>query len=328
MKALVFTGTESMEYRDEPMPEAGDGESLVKILSAGICGSDMHAWHGHDARRVPPMVLGHELAGVAESGPLKGQRVAINPMVTCLECRDCRDGNPNLCQQRDLLGLVRAGGYAEYVVAPNRNLLALPDTLSFEHAALMEPLAVSVHAVRLAERALSRPISESNVTVLGGGAIGLLAALVLKQKGVRELHIAETSPTRLKLLNSMDLGNCYDPRESSPTDAHMDLVVDAVGSGLTRAAASRLVRQGGVISHIGLQDNAEGLDVRRITLQEIILLGNYTYNDEDCATALDLLNRNALGDYPWLECRPLSVGAQAFHDIDQGIAPPKIVLQP
>jgi len=295
MKALVYTGTETMEFRDEPMPQASEGESVVKIHSAGICGSDMHAWHGHDARRIPPMVLGHELAGVAESGPLKGQRVAINPMVTCLECRDCRDGNPNLCQKRDLLGLIRAGGYAEYVVAPTS---------------------------RLAERALSRPVSESNVVILGGGAIGLLAALVLKQKGAREIHLAETSPTRLKLLSSLGLGNCYDPKETSPPDGAMDLVVDAV------AAASRLVRQGGVISHIGLQDNAEGLDVRRITLQEIILLGNYTYNDEDCTTALDLLNRKALGDYPWLECRPLSEGAAAFHDIDQGAAPPKIILQP
>ncbi len=310
------------------MPEAGADESLVKIHSAGICGSDMHAWHGHDARRVPPMVLGHELAGVAESGPLAGQRVAINPMVTCLLCRDCRDGNPNLCQQRDLLGLGRAGGYAEYVVAPNRNLMPLPDTLSFEHAALMEPLAVSVHAVRLAERALSRPISEANVTVLGGGAIGLLAALVLRQKGVRDMHIAETSPTRLKLLQDMELGHCYDPRESSPAEASMDLVVDAVGSGLTRSAASVLVRQGGVISHIGLQDNEAGLDIRRITLQEIIVLGNYTYNDEDCACALDLLDRQALGSYPWLETRPLSVGAAAFQDIHDGIAPPKIVLTP
>ena len=328
MKALVFTGKETMEFREEPKPEAGLGESLVKIHAAGICGSDMHAWHGHDARRIPPMVLGHELAGLAESGPLKGQRVAINPMVTCLICRDCRDGNPNLCQQRDLLGLVRAGGYAEYVVAPDRNLMPLPDSLSYEHAALMEPLAVVVHAIRLAERVLSRPLSEANVTVMGGGAIGLLAALVLKQKGVRELHVAETSTTRLELLRQLDIGNCYDPRESDPGDARMDLVVDAVGSGITRAAASRLARQGGVISHIGLQDSAEGLDIRRITLQEITLLGNYTYNDEDCSTALDLLNRNALGNHTWLECRSLALGAQAFRDIDQGIAPPKIVLQP
>jgi len=267
MKALVFTGKEAMEFQDIPMPEAGVGESLVRIHAAGICGSDMHAWHGHDARRVPPMVLGHELAGVAESGPLKGQRVAINPMVTCLVCRDCRDGNPNLCQQRDLLGLVRAGGYAEFVVAPDRNLMPLPSTLSFEHAALMEPLAVSVHAIRLAERSLHRPLSEANVVVLGGGAIGLLTALVLKQKGVRELHIAETSAKRLELLRQMDLGNCYDPRESSPADAHMDLSVDAVGSGLTRAAASSLTRQGGVISHIGLHYIARNYTTWQLHLQ-------------------------------------------------------------
>jgi len=243
-----------------------------------------------------------------------------------------RDGNPNLCTQRDLLGLGRAGGYAEYVVAPDHNLLVLPKTLSFEHAALMEPLAVSVHAVRLAERILSRPISESNVLIIGGGAIGLLAALVLKQKGVRAMHVAETSATRLGLLREMELGHCFDPRESSannfPQDGQFELVIDAVGSGITRAMASRYTRQGGVISHIGLQDNTEGLDMRRITLQEITVLGNYTYNDEDCSAALDLLHRGALGAYPWLECRPLSEGAVSFQDIDRGIAPPKIVLQP
>ncbi len=328
MKALVYTGTEHLEFRDEPKPEAAHGESLVKIISAGICGSDMHAWHGHDARRVPPMILGHELAGVVETGPLQSQRVAINPMVTCMSCDDCRAGNPNLCQQRDLLGLLRAGGYAEYAVAPDRNLIPIPDTLSFEHAALMEPLAVSLHAVRLVERVLTRPISEANVAILGGGAIGLLAALVLHQKGVRELHIAETSTTRLELLRSMNFANCYDPRSSSPGEGRMHVVFDAVGSGITRQTASQLVRQGGVISHIGLQDNEPGLDVRRITLQEITVLGNYTYNDQDCTAALDLLDRQALGDYPWLECRPLSVGPQSFRDIDQGIAPPKIILLP
>jgi len=173
--------------------------------------------------------------------------------------------------------------------------MPLPDDLSYEHAALMEPLAVSVHAVRLIERVLSRPISEANSLIIGGGAIGLLAALVLKQKGVRNLHIAETSATRLSLLRDMELGHVFDPRETATTDGTMDIVIDAVGSGITRATASQAARQGGVISHIGLQDNDAGLDMRRITLQEIVVLGNYTYNDEDCVTALDLLHRAALG---------------------------------
>jgi len=328
MKALVYTGTQTLEFCDQDTPVAGSEESLIQIQAAGICGSDMHAWHGHDARRVPPIILGHELAGEVVTGPLTGQRVAINPMITCLECRDCRAGNPNLCSRRDLLGLGRAGGYAEYVVAPNRNLMPLPDDLSYERAALMEPLAVSVHAVRLIENVLSRPISEANTLVIGGGAIGLLAALVLKQKGVRKLHIAETSPTRLSLLQEMGLGQVFDPRESTPGEGEMDVVVDAVGSGITRAMASQATRQGGVISHIGLQNNEPGLDIRRITLQEIIVLGNYTYNDEDCVTALDLLHRDALGPYSWLESRPLSGGADAFHDIHNGVALPKIILQP
>jgi len=103
MKALVYTGTETMEFREEATPIAAEGESLVRIHAAGICGSDMHAWHGHDARRVPPIVLGHELAGEVVTGPLTGKRVAINPMVTCLTCRDCRAGNPNFEPESDAI---------------------------------------------------------------------------------------------------------------------------------------------------------------------------------------------------------------------------------
>jgi len=109
-----------MELRDEPEPVAGAGLSLVKIEAAGICGSDMHAYHGHDERRVPPMILGHELAGTVLDGELTGQRVAINPMLTCNRCRECLQGNPNRCQQRDLVGLGRAGGYAELILPLKR----------------------------------------------------------------------------------------------------------------------------------------------------------------------------------------------------------------
>lgn len=99
MKALVYTGTQSLTFRDEPEPVANENETLVKIDAAGICGSDMHAYHGHDARRVPPLILGHELAGVAHSGPLEGQRVALNPMITCDNCRDCLAGTQTCVQK-------------------------------------------------------------------------------------------------------------------------------------------------------------------------------------------------------------------------------------
>lgn len=330
MKALVYTGKLSMEIRDEPNPVAAAGLSLVKIEAAGICGSDMHAYHGHDARRVPPMILGHELAGTVIDGELTGTRVAINPMLTCNQCRECLQGNPNRCQQRDLVGLGRAGGYADLIAIETENLFPLTDDLSATHASLMEPTAVSLHAVVMAEKTLTRPISESRALVIGGGAIGLLAALVLKQKGVRELVVAETNNTRRTTLIELDCGTIYDPLGSnSPIDDHFDLVVDAVGSGATRAHASQKVRAGGVISHIGLQDNEPGLDTRKLTLQEISFIGHYTYTPTDLKAALNMIGSGALGSLDWVESRPLADGAAAFKAIHTGAAAsPKIVLHP
>jgi len=330
VKALVYTGTQSLDFKDEPDPSAQAGESLIKIEASGICGSDMHAWHGHDARRVPPMILGHELAGTVVGGSKDGERVAINPLITCGICRDCRAAAPNLCATRDLLGLGRAGGYAQFVAAPTTNLFNIPDSLSTTHASLMEPTAVSLHAVHLAEKVLTRPISECRALIIGGGAIGALAALILQGKGAREIAVAETSSFRRESLKAMCNATVYDPlSDDVPPDNTFELVVDAVGSGATRAAASRLVRTGGIISHIGLQDNNEGLDTRRITLQEITFIGNYTYNPTDLQASLDLLADGGLGSLDWLETRTLGEGANAFKDIHHARTPsPKIVLLP
>lgn len=330
MKALVYTGIQTMDFRDEPEPEAKQGESLVRIKASGICGSDMHAWHGHDERRVPPLILGHELAGTVQGGEFDGRRVAVNPLISCGQCRDCRAGFPNLCASRDLLGLGRAGGYAQAVVAPNNNLFHIPDTLSTIHASLMEPTAVSLHAIHLAEKVLDRPVSECRTLVIGGGAIGAIAALLLAQKGARHISIAETSAARRESLNTLCDAQVYDPLSKHlPAGNNFELVIDAVGSGATRKAASELVRTGGVISHIGLQDNNAGLDTRRLTLQEITFIGNYTYNLSDLQASLDLLTDKAIGDLSWVETRPLSEGAAAFEDIHNArSAAPKIVLLP
>ena len=319
-----------MEMRDEPDPVASAGLSLVKIEAAGICGSDMHAYHGHDERRVPPMILGHELAGTVIDGDLIGTRVAINPMLTCNQCRECLQGNPNRCQQRDLVGLGRAGGYADLIAIETANLFPLTNDLSTTHASLMEPTAVSLHAIVMAEQMLTRPISESRALVIGGGAIGLLAALVLKQKGVRELVVAETNTARRITLNNLACATIYDPLgANSPANNYFDLIVDAVGSGATRAHASNKVRAGGVISHIGLQDNEPGLDTRKLTLQEISFIGHYTYTPTDLKAALNMLSTGALGSLEWVESRPLADGAQAFESIHTGTAAsPKIVLHP
>ncbi len=329
MKALVYTGACTLDIRDEPKPRPQADETLVRVDAAGICGSDLHAWHGHDERRVPPLILGHELAGTVVDGPMAGQRVAINPLVGCGRCRDCLEGEANLCSQRDLLGLGRPGGFAEFVAAPTSNLFALPDDLGSVEASLMEPTAVAVHAVALAERLARRPVSESPVLVIGGGAIGVLAALILRDKGVPEMVIAETAAPRRAMLEGLGFADVINPIDTPARDNHFDLVVDAVGSGATRRDSSRCCRSGGVISHIGLQDNKDGLDTRRLTLAEIVFAGNYTYTPRDLTVSLDLLRRGALGSLDWVETRPLDAGAASFETLAGGTATAaKIILLP
>lgn len=330
MKALVYTDTQTMAFRDEPEPIADDKNVLVKVEAAGICGSDMHAWHGHDERRVPPLILGHEAAGIVMSGRYEGQRMAINPLITCGLCTDCLGGRTNLCASREIIGMRLAGAFASYVAIPERNLIELPDNTSSVVASLMEPTAVSLHAVILAEKVLSRPISECRTLVIGGGAIGLLAALVLKSKGAAHIALAETSAPRRDTVAATGCCDVFDPlSDHCPDKGSFELVVDAVGTGATRAASSEYVRQGGVISHIGLQDNEPGLDTRRLTLQEITFIGNYTYSELDLRASLQGLASGAFGSLDWVDTRPLADGAQAFQGIHEGTErSPKIVLIP
>ena len=330
MKALVYTDTLQVEFRDEPDVETQAGEVRIAVEASGICGSDMHAYHGHDERRVPPLILGHEAAGTVLEGNLKNKRVAINPLITCGVCRDCVAGRTNLCAKREIIGLRLPGAFAETVRMPENNLIVVPDGLSSVHASLMEPAAVSLHSVVIAERVLHRPVSECNTLVIGGGAIGLLAALVLAQKGARRIMLAETSAARRDTVSKTGCCEVFDPLTGpQPQDGSFDLVIDAVGSGATRAAACKKTAPGGVISHIGLQDNEEGLDTRHLTLQEITFIGNYTYTQTDLAVTLTALAEGGLGTLDWVETRPLAEGASAFRDIHQGnTQAPKIVLLP
>ena len=196
MKALVYTDTNEVVYRDEPDPVLENDDVLLKVEATGICGSDMHAYHGKDERRVPPLILGHEVAGTIESGPLKGRRAVINPLITCGACSYCDTGFSNLCDQRELIGMRLQGAYAEYTKIPAGNLILLPETLDFVKASLAEPTATALHALNLARMKSSRPLAELKVMVVGGGAIGMLAALLLKGYGCRDILLAETNELR------------------------------------------------------------------------------------------------------------------------------------
>ena len=331
MKALVYTSPNTLVYRDEPTPEPRNDEVVVEVQAVGICGSDMHAYHGHDERRPPPLILGHEAAGVAATGKLSGKRVVLNPLVTCGVCDVCLDGRNNLCRSRQIISMPpRPGAFAELVRVPEAQLIELPDHFAIEKAALAEPIAVSYHAVQLGLRALRRPASTTRAVVLGGGAIGVAAALVLAMEGVGEIAVAETNEARAETVRRAGKFNVYAPGSTNePQDWSVGLVIDAVGADATRAAASRLVKPGGVIVHIGLLPGSGGLDIRKITLQEVTLIGTYCYTMTEFRETVTAMAAGRLGSLDWLEVRPLRDGIAAFGDIDSGrTAAAKIVLRP
>jgi len=324
MKALVYDGVQTLGFREVPDPTPRDEEHLIKIEAVGICGSDMHAYLGHDARRPAPLILGHEGAGTIVGGPKDGTRVTINPLVTCETCSACKSGRENLCPTRQIISMPpREGAFAQYVSMPESNLVEVPDHISFGIAALAEPMAVSWHAVRLALEAL-HPSMKKRALVIGGGAIGLAAALALRAMGVENVIIAEPNDMRRSFLTQQ----CGQDTVKTPTGS-FPIVIDAVGYSATRATASALADPGGVITHVGLGEDTGGLDIRRLTLQEIVFIGTYTYTAQDFRDTTQAMFDGRLGLLDWTETRPLSDGAKAFQDLRSGaVATPKIILDP
>ncbi len=329
MKALIYTGVETLEYQNVPIPCPSEDQELVRVLASGICGSDMHAYLGHDERRPAPLILGHEAAGVVVEGPNAGRRVTINPLVTCGICTFCTSGRTNLCAKRQIISMPpREGALAEYVAMPRSNLITVPDNIPLEHAALAEPLACGWHGVRLGIGALGLPTSDIRSLAIGGGAIGLGSALCLVAQGVQDVTIVEANVARRVFLTQNTGLKVISPDELE-AEAPFDMIVDGVGFAGTRDAASAHTRSGGVIIHIGLGENTGGLDIRRMTLQEITFIGTYTYTANDFNQTAQAIFDNRFGEINWIEKRPLSEGANAFKDIRSGkVEAPKTILIP
>ncbi len=333
MKALVYTQPNELQLQERPQPELVDGEVVLKIDAVGICGSDMHAWHGHDPRRKPGLVLGHEFVGtVTESaapGFTPGTRFTGNPLITCGVCDYCVQGRNNLCSDRTMVGMTRPGAYAEYMSIPAASLIAMPQNMSDIAAALTEPAATAWHAINLSLRVLPRPLHECRVLVIGGGAIGMLAGLLLKHLGVVRLTVSEPNPLRREAVQAHVGCETLDPRDQAPGENQYDYVLDAVGATVTRQQAFVAIKPGGVIMHVGLQDWASEIDMRKLTLAEITLLGTYTYTTADLRATVAALHAGVFGDLAWVEQRPLAEGQRTFEDLDKGrTAAAKIVLRP
>ena len=332
MHALVYTGTQKLVYREEKTPEPLNGESIIRVSASGICGSDMHAYHGKDDRRIPPLILGHEISGVIEKGKFLGKKVILNPLITCGKCDYCKNGREHLCNKRIILGMnkpiERQGGFAEYVTIPDQNIYELPKTLDIKEAPIAEPTAVALHAVELGEKELSKPIKNIKALVVGGGAIGLLSGLILsKVKNCKEIVIVDPNSKRLKECAKYLEGNAVKPDSKIIIDDHFDIVFDTVGLESTRQQAIKTIKPGGVIIHIGLTQPSGSFNFRKATLQEITFIGTYCYTNKDFEKSLSILANKAIGSLDWIGYRKLKDGPSAFKQIHDGsCSAPKIIL--
>ncbi len=331
MQALVYSAPHRLELQDVPTPVAAAAGISVRLRvdAVGICGSDLHAFKGHDPRRQPPMVLGHEFVGTALDGPLAGQRFTANPLVSCGRCRWCRQDRGNLCADRSMIGMNLQGAFAEQLLVPQACLVAVPAALADRGAALAEPAATVVHALRLAARVMAAPLQHSRALVLGAGAIGLLTALLLQRRGVAALQVVETNPLRAQALLQATGIQATDAAALAAAPAAFDLVVDAVGLATTRDLAIAAAAAGAVVAHVGLADWTSALDWRSLTLREITLIGCYTYTTADITTAVQALADGSFGDLAWVQERPLADGAAAFDDLVAGrVRAAKVLLRP
>ena len=334
MKALVYTGVEELTYREEKDPLEKEGESILKVQASGICGSDMHAYHGKDERRIPPLILGHEVSGVIQNGKFKDKTVVLNPLISCEKCDYCKNGREHLCPERTMIGMSRPikreGGLAELVSVPEKNIYEVPKALDTKEAALAEPAAVALHAVILAEQTLKKPLAESKVLVQGAGAIGLLCGLILsKDKNCKNIVLSDPNKKRLDECSKYLDAKFVNPTDKSIKENDFDLVMDSVGLEVSRQQAIHVVSPGGSIVHIGLTQPSGTFNFRKLTIQEITLIGTYCYTNNDFKNTLNLLTNKTLGSLEWIEYRELKKGAEAFKEIHDGTCiAPKIILIP
>lgn len=332
MKALVYKKPELMALEDYPDPVLASGEVIIKIESSGICGSDMHAYFGHDPRRMPGLVMGHEVSGVIHqsASPLykPGKKVTVDPLITCGFCSYCRTGRDNLCENRTMIGMNRPGAYAEYMAIPAASVVPIPEDMPHRVAVLTEPAATVVHALSISEARMHRPVQEQQVLVIGGGAIGMLMALLLTSRGVRHVDLAETNALRRVSAAEHLPARIIDPVDTPPAESSYNFVVDAVGRKVTRDMAIQALKPNGVLMHMGLQDWSSEVDMRKITLAELIVLGTYTYSYADIQATVQALHDQVFGDLGWVEYQPLADGPGAFAMLARHkIRAAKIVLQ-
>lgn len=298
MKAMVYTAPLALEIQDVDEPTPGPGEVVIEVRAAGICGSEREGFYSQSPFRVPPLIMGHEFAGVRVD---TGESVVINPLVSCGRCDLCLRGERNLCRSRQIVGIHRPGAFAQQVVVPTENIYAIPQGMSFDKAALVEPIANAVHAYRLAQAHDPLP---RRVGVIGAGMLGMAVTIVALHQGVREVFVSDLSSYRLTQAEAIGAIPLQDG-----LDGEFDLIFDAVGTDQTRSDSVRLLRPGGTTIWIGLHGEDPGFDGLGLIRAEKNIRGTFCYHDRDFRAAIDLAEQF---QDSWVDSFPLERGPEVF----------------
>jgi L-iditol 2-dehydrogenase len=363
MKALLLTNSRDLQYTDAPEPEIGVNDVLVRVAACGICGSDVHGYDGSSGRRIPPLIMGHEAAGVVErvGSAVRefelGDRVTFDSTVSCGECEYCREGRVNLCGSRMVLGVScgeyrRHGAFAELVAVPQHIVYKLPESLPLEQAAMIEAVSVAVHAVgrvsgatgsarfRSANpSALAEPValaSANAALVVGSGMIGLLVIQALRHAGCKQIIAIDQQAERLSMAKQFGASDVIDAshedvsdRLASITNGGVDVAFEAVGSEATVGAAIGALRKGGHLVLIGNLAPRVEVPLQAIVTRELTLHGS-------CASAgeyprcIELMASGAIDVGPLISATvPLAEGAAWFDRLykrEPGLM--KVLLKP
>ena len=327
MKALYYVGEKSMELREIPMPQTEPGKYRVKVRSNGICGSDFEGYMGKTGRRLPPMIMGHEVAGVVDAAPAggkfrQGDRVVIFPKPFCGECEFCKKGMINVCPAGICMGVMdHDGSMAEYVTIEEKYLIPFGPTLSFNEAAMTEPLAVAYRSV---QKISDHEIAESAYCmVIGAGTIGLLVVALLKLRGAKNIIVSDATDFRLGVAKQMGAEHTINSRNvdfleavKSITGGKMcDFAIEAVGIAPTSSNSLDCLRIGGTVVWIGNAQKMVEVNMQKIVTTELTIKGNYVYDFQGFVDSLKLLEEKKIDIAPLMtNVYPLSDGVRAFKD--------------
>lgn len=343
MKALMLEEYNKFTYVDVDMPETGPADLLVRVKACGICGSDIHGMDGSSGRRIPPLIMGHEAAGIVEmigdrvTGFQIGDRVTFDSMISCGECYFCRRGELNLCDSRRVLGVSpgeyrQHGAFAEYIVVPQHIAFHLPENLSFERASMTEPVSIAMHAVNITPLRLGE-----STLVVGTGMIGNLVVQALRLAGAGEIIAVDLEDHKLEIARevgataTLNASKCDVAQEihKLTNGRGVDAAFEAVGIAAGVASAIAGVRKGGSITLVGNLAATIDFPLQSVVTREIRLYGSCGINGE-YPTALRAINSGAINvDVLISSVSPLSEGASWFdrlYNHEPGLM--KVVLQP